>query len=279
MGDERMISKMLEFYANTMHAMRSRISQSVWVKMHTVCYHAAVAGAILRGFFSMSRGICRYEKKWRPFLVGPNVHFQMEKESSVVLTRRIGLPDEGSDLEIGLAEATTLGFRVHWKFMNPPAGKQTRIRLQEKSKLLLGPNVSIMPGAYLSVGPQSNLVFEEDVATGIDIYITTRCGLKIGKGSMLGHQVKLMDYDGHPILRMAEGQALEDEPYGGTKSPITIGRNVWIGFSSTILKGVNIGDGAIIGANSVVTKDIPPFTIAAGNPAKIVLEGIKWRRY
>lgn len=53
-------------------------------------------------------------------------------------------------------------------------------------------------------------------------------------------------------------------------SPVKIGKNVWIGSNSTILPGVTIGDNAIIGAGSVVTKDIPADMIAVGNPAKVI---------
>ncbi len=52
--------------------------------------------------------------------------------------------------------------------------------------------------------------------------------------------------------------------------PIRIGRNVWIGFDACILPGVNIGDGAVIGARSVVTEDVLPFTVVAGNPARFI---------
>ena len=55
-----------------------------------------------------------------------------------------------------------------------------------------------------------------------------------------------------------------------TKGDVIIGNDVWIGASATILSGVNIGNGAVIGACSVVTKDVPPYGIAAGNPAKVV---------
>ena len=54
------------------------------------------------------------------------------------------------------------------------------------------------------------------------------------------------------------------------KGDTVVGNDVWIGQNVTILPGVHIGDGAIIGLNSVVTKDVPPYTIVAGNPAKIV---------
>ncbi len=51
---------------------------------------------------------------------------------------------------------------------------------------------------------------------------------------------------------------------------MTIGKNVWIGMNSTILKGVTIGDDSIVGAGSVVTMDIPADVVAAGNPARVV---------
>lgn len=55
-----------------------------------------------------------------------------------------------------------------------------------------------------------------------------------------------------------------------TKGDINIGSDVWIGTNALILSGVQVGDGAIIGANSVVTKNVPPFAIVAGNPAIII---------
>jgi len=58
-----------------------------------------------------------------------------------------------------------------------------------------------------------------------------------------------------------------------SKGDIIIGNDVWIGYQSLILSGVNIGNGAIVGARSVVTKDVPAYSIVGGNPAK----HIKWR--
>ena len=54
--------------------------------------------------------------------------------------------------------------------------------------------------------------------------------------------------------------------------PIHIGPNVWIGFDSCLLPGVTIGQGAVVGARSVVTTDVPPYTIVAGNPARVIRE-------
>ncbi len=55
-----------------------------------------------------------------------------------------------------------------------------------------------------------------------------------------------------------------------SKGPITIGNDVWIGYGATIMSGVTIGDGAVVAANSLVTKDVPAYAVVAGNPAKIV---------
>jgi len=53
-------------------------------------------------------------------------------------------------------------------------------------------------------------------------------------------------------------------------SPIRVERNVWIGFDACILPGVTIGEGSVVGAKSVVTESVPPFTVVAGNPARVI---------
>jgi acetyltransferase-like isoleucine patch superfamily enzyme len=59
--------------------------------------------------------------------------------------------------------------------------------------------------------------------------------------------------------------------------PVHIGDNVWIGFGSCILPGVSIGEGSIVGARAVVTEAVPPYTIVAGNPARVV-RTLEWPR-
>ncbi|MGZ4106010.1 MAG: DapH/DapD/GlmU-related protein, partial [Tumebacillaceae bacterium] len=77
--------------------------------------------------------------------------------------------------------------------------------------------------------------------------------------------VQLMDTDFHRISANAVN----------TKK-ITIGNNVWIGCRVMILKGVTIGDGAVIAAGSVITKDVPPYTVVGGNPARVLKENVNW---
>lgn len=87
--------------------------------------------------------------------------------------------------------------------------------------------------------------------------------IKIGNNVMLGPNVSLYG-TGHPKNADMRNKYIE------YSYPITIGDNVWVGGSVSILPGVTIGENSIIGAGSVVTKDIPPDTIAYGNPCRVI---------
>lgn len=84
----------------------------------------------------------------------------------------------------------------------------------------------------------------------------------------VGANVTIVDTDFHPI---DPDRRLSDPAFGNT-APVVIEQNVFIGMNSLILKGVHIGESSVIGAGSVVTKDIPARTVSAGNPAKIIKE-------
>lgn len=73
-----------------------------------------------------------------------------------------------------------------------------------------------------------------------------------------------------PIRVMFNLPGAMDDGHPHTKGETRIGNDVWIGYRAMILSGVTVGDGAIIGAGAVVTKDVPPYSIVAGNPAKVV---------
>jgi acetyltransferase-like isoleucine patch superfamily enzyme len=74
----------------------------------------------------------------------------------------------------------------------------------------------------------------------------------------------------HPILTSPEYGYINMGVDEFQKNPPVIGNDVWVGMNSVIMRGVVIGDGAVIAANSVVTKDVPPYAIVGGNPAKII---------
>ena len=85
--------------------------------------------------------------------------------------------------------------------------------------------------------------------------------VRIGDGCQLGSYACLMDNDYHSV---------EEREKPSESKAIVLGRNVWLGVRVIVLKGVTIGDNAVIGAGSVVTRDIPANCLAAGVPAKII---------
>jgi len=100
----------------------------------------------------------------------------------------------------------------------------------------------------------------------------------IGNHSLISWNVVLMDTYRLPADAAGRRRELELMPQRALRiasadvpaRPIHIGPNVWIGFETCVLPGVTIGQGSVIGARSVVTTNVPPFTIVAGNPARIV---------
>lgn len=109
--------------------------------------------------------------------------------------------------------------------------------------------------------------FGKNIKIGKDVFVNSGCcfqdqgGVTLGDGCLVGHNVVFatLDHDKRPERRGDMAAA-----------PIVIGKDVWIGAHATILKGVTIGDGAIVAAGAVVTRDVPPNTIAAGVPARVV---------
>jgi acetyltransferase-like isoleucine patch superfamily enzyme len=103
--------------------------------------------------------------------------------------------------------------------------------------------------------------------------------LTIGDRVLIAHNTSIFDCDTHPMnARERHRQYVEIITTGHPveidlrEEPVTIEDDVWIGCNVVVLKGVTIGRGAVIGAGSVVTQDVPPYSLAAGNPAKVVRE-------
>ena len=150
------------------------------------------------------------------------------------------------------------------------------------SWLIRGARITIGDNFYLSSGNgvnpiASNLQADVYVEPGATLTIGNNVGMsstrlwihesaRIGNNVKIGGCVLITDTDAHPMDYMARRSSNE-----GTKSaPIVIEDDVWVGAHSIILKGVTIGARSIIGAGSVVTKNIPADCVAAGNPCRVI---------
>lgn len=134
--------------------------------------------------------------------------------------------------------------------------------------ILLCKNGKFKSGNYVQIGPGTRIECVNNI--------------EIGDNTTISRNVIISDNNNHPVNPIDRLQmsymplgAEKKQMYYSVSSPVKIGRTVWIGENARICKGVTIGDGAIVAANSVVTKDVPSNCIAAGNPAKIVKTNIE----
>jgi acetyltransferase-like isoleucine patch superfamily enzyme len=113
------------------------------------------------------------------------------------------------------------------------------------------------PGASVEIGDETYIGHRSEVSSLSKVSIGSRCAI--------GPDVVIRDNDEHWL----EGRPMT--------IPVAIGDDVWICGRAIVLKGVSIGDGAVVGAGAVVTSDVPPRTLVAGVPARVIREDVTWK--
>ncbi|MFH1498608.1 MAG: CatB-related O-acetyltransferase [Verrucomicrobiota bacterium] len=130
---------------------------------------------------------------------------------------------------------------------------------------LLSPDSRITVGVHTYGNPAMWLWGDQE-----RINIGSYCSFA-GEVSIMGGGEHRIDWVTTYPLRVLHDEPLANQDgHPASKGPTTIGNDVWIGYRATILSGVTIGDGAVVAAAAVVTKDVPPYHIVGGNPAKII---------
>ena len=143
-------------------------------------------------------------------------------------------------------------------------GRSSILRMDENSRLECY-GFNFMYGADIVIFKNGNLVLGNNSFINSDCKIRCHEKITIGEGCAISHDVTIMDSDAHEL--------------NGNRNtkPIQIGNHVWIGTRVTILKGVTVGDGAVIAAGSLVTKDVPAGSLVGGVPARVLKEQVEWR--
>jgi len=180
--------------------------------------------------------------------------------------------------------------KLYWSFHVKLKFRLLRIEYGKKCEFFGNMILKKIPGSYIRIGDHcqfrsavwSNYIglnhpcIIATLSSNAKVVIGDYCGfsgtviaaqeyIEIGDGTMCGANVTITDTDWHPINFLDRRNGKK-----AASAPIIIGSNVWLGLNVIVLKGVRIGDNAVIGSGSIVTSDIPPNVIAAGWPAKVI---------
>lgn len=149
-------------------------------------------------------------------------------------------------------------------------GETGRIRVGSHT-LVAGELLVFLHGGDISIG--------EWCYIGEGARLWSSGSLYIGDRVLISHNVNIFDSLTHPLAaqqRHAQFKAIVQSGHPSSidlgEQPVRIGDDAWIGANACVLRGVSIGKGAIVGAGAVVTRDVLPYTIVAGNPARIIRE-------
>lgn len=165
-------------------------------------------------------------------------------------------PERNAYANMLFQEAIQIGMEMNAHYHTPEELRELMGRLTGKQ---IDATFRLFPPFYTDFG--------KNITIGKDVFINSGChfqdqgGITIGDGSLIGHNVVLATIN-HDL-----------DPKNNRKNhyaPIRIGHHVWIGSNATVLPGISIGDWAVVAAGAVVTKDVPPYAVVGGLPAKIL---------
>lgn len=154
-----------------------------------------------------------------------------------------------------------------WKKF-PKSRLESRLLINKGGTLNVFGDVKFGYGCDIEVFPNATLICKGGVATNINTTIICAEKVEIGRDVIIGRNVTIRDNNGNHYINRAG--------YKNSR-PIIIGDKAWLGEGCTIMPGVKIGDGAIIGAHAFVTSNVPAHAIVSGNPAVVVDEDVLWK--
>lgn len=150
---------------------------------------------------------------------------------------------------------------------NPKSKLETRFSMGKNSQLTVDGDFFVGFGSDIRVFDNANLRLGSGYLNST-VQIVCAKNIEIGNDVAIARDVIIRDTDAHEIL---DGKHQKEKE-------VKIGNHVWIGTRAIIMKGVTIGEGAVVAAGAVVTKDVPANCVAAGIPAKVIRENVEWKK-
>lgn len=142
------------------------------------------------------------------------------------------------------------------------------IRVRKDASMHIDGVVSLQRGVRIVVDSGRLSIGHETNVNGLGTKILVADAITIGAGCTFSWDVQLLDNDFHTMTVDGKQQP--------SSAPIVIGDRVWVGTRAIVLKGVTIGDGAVVAAGAIVTKDVPAGAVVAGIPAKVIGSADSW---
>lgn len=163
-------------------------------------------------------------------------------------------------------KSLSIGVNAKISFLSVRRGAECHLLVGQSS--IVGSRLAFdRPGARITIGARTFI--------GKSLIVASK-EVSIGDDVLISWGVTIVDHASHSI-DAAEREHDVINWGGGSKdwsnvpsAPVRIGNKVWVGFGAALLKGITIGEGAVIGAHAVVTRDVEPWTVVAGNPARII---------
>jgi tetrahydrodipicolinate N-acetyltransferase len=182
--------------------------------------------------------------------------------------------EKGSKLELGgplfLGFAPIMHRELGTEGLSPRGWGKTVLRLGPRATLRTKGWVILEEGAQVVIGADGEVELGGRNHLSTNAQILCREKIVLDRDAGMAPSALLMDSDHHAV-------AVESIERPETEA-IHLGENVWIAIRAIVLKGVHVGDGAIVGAGAIVTKDVPARSLVAGVPAKVIRENVHWTR-
>lgn len=182
---------------------------------------------------------------------------------------------------IDVAEAAGYADAIHWQVGGggnllrigcPSSARNVRLHLLGNAHVEIGAGC-VLGALFVHAAPGSRVIVGDNVGFNghVRLLLHEARSIVIGSGCLISGNVDITVSDMHSIVDAVSGKRVNPP------ADVSISERVWIGQNATILKGANIGADCVIGASAVVTGTIPANCVAAGNPARVVRQGIRWR--